>query len=247
MPRAHLPRCRPVPLSVSVNGEMEVFPADLVDFGIVLSRDLATNLSRPGPLPNTISQRDVPGTTRAIIPILVSRGVKAMSIGVNFGSAPVVLPSISLWRDVPSNQSIYLLYHGRGYGGINVVTDFAQAEGFAHALALDWRGDNSGPPAPAELIANFKAIQTLWPGRQVKMSTFEEFIDLLDAAVTGTAHEVDSREHRHGARRAERAAPSGVKLSEFTQEMGQLHHYSPRATMSPSMDSSPCAAVGLVR
>ena len=212
---------------------MEVFTPDLVDFGIVLAQDLAVNLSRPGPAPNTVSQRDVPGTTRAIIPILKRRGVKAMSIGVNFGSAPVVLPSISLWRDIASNTSLYLLYHGRGYGGISAVTDFAQAEGFAHALALNWRGDNSGPPAPAELIANFKTIQGLWPGRQVKMSTFEEFVNLLDAAVTGTAGDVDGGEHRHERMDAARAAPSPVKLPEYTQEMGQHHQQSSCPSWSP--------------
>lgn len=92
-----------------------MFTPDLLEFGVELSRDLAVNLKRPGSLPNTVSQRDVPGTTRAIIPHLRRKGVKAMSIGVNWGSSPVEVPSLSLWRDEPSNTSIYLLYHGRGY------------------------------------------------------------------------------------------------------------------------------------
>ena len=129
----------------SVNAELEVYTPDLLEFGIRLSQELAVTLKRPGPLPNCISQRDVPGTSRAIIPHLHATGVLACSIGVNFGSSPVVVPSISLWRDMASNTSIYLLYHGRGYGGISSIPDFATADGFPHALALDCRPQLSHP------------------------------------------------------------------------------------------------------
>ena len=120
---------------------MEVYDADLLDFGLNLAHDLAVVLKRPGPLPNTVSQRDVPGTSRAIIPHLRKAAIKALSIGVNFGSAPVVLPSISRWTDRASNTSIFLLYHGRGYGGIATISDFAQAVGFTHAAG------SAAPPA----------------------------------------------------------------------------------------------------
>ena len=233
---AHLPPILALPplpsAHVAVNSELETHTPDLLEFGIRLSQDLAVTLKRPGPLPNTISQRDVPGTTRAIIPHMQRSGVLAMSIGVNFGSAPVVLPTISLWRDTPSNTSIYLLYHGRGYGGIATIADFATAEGFPHALAMDWRGDNSGPPAAQELIGDFDNIQKLWPGRKLVMSTFETFVDLLHAA-TKEQKEGGTTVHRHVGRRAVRAQQV-VTLPEYTDEMGE-----PPAAFSASHCSSP--------
>ena len=229
-----LPLSIPLLLLSAVNGEMELFTPDLLEFGIQLSQDLARTLKRPGPLPNTISQRDVPGTTRAIIPHLNATGVLAMSIGVNFGSAPVVVPSISLWRDIPSNTSIYLLYHGRGYGGIASITDYAQAVNFSHVLGLDWRGDNSGPPSATELIQNFASIKALWPGREVKISTFEEFTTLLHAAVTGGNGE-DRAEHRHGQRGS---VGAGLQLPEFTNEMGNSTHTSRSSFSAASLCGS---------
>jgi hypothetical protein len=46
-------------------------------------------------------QRDVPGLTRAVIPVFVSKGIKAISVGVNAGSAPPGVPKCTpfIWRD----------------------------------------------------------------------------------------------------------------------------------------------------
>ena len=41
-----------------------------------------------------MSQRDVPGMTRATIPLLTSLGVKAVSVGANTYSASAEVPAI---------------------------------------------------------------------------------------------------------------------------------------------------------
>ena len=127
------------------NGEMELFTPELVRFGVDMSRQLARDLRRPGPLPNTVSQRDVPGTTAAVIPILAAAGIRAISIGTNFGSAPVEVPAVSLWRHPHGNSSVFLFYHGRGYGGIANVSDYVTVAGWSEAAVWDWSGDNTGP------------------------------------------------------------------------------------------------------
>lgn len=61
-------------------------------------------------------QRDVPGLTRAVIPILVSKGIKAISVGVNAGSAPPGVPKYTpfIWRDEPSGTQILAFWHPGG-------------------------------------------------------------------------------------------------------------------------------------
>lgn len=58
-------------------------------------------------------QRDVPGLTRAIIPVLAARGVEAVSVGVNAGSAPPGVPPFTpfLWRDEESGQQLLAFWH----------------------------------------------------------------------------------------------------------------------------------------
>ena len=168
--------------SFPFNGEMELLTPDLLHFAVELARDLAVRTKRPGPLPNTVSQRDVPGTTRAIIPLLHGAGVKAMSIGTNFGSSPVVVPRLSLWHDRPSNRSLYLFYHPRGYGGIATLNDYVVVDGFEHAIVFDWAGDNAGPLSAQQLLTSFAVVRKLWPNATVRISTFEEYVTLLDDA-----------------------------------------------------------------
>ena len=47
----------------------------------------------------TLSQRDVPGLTRAVIPLLQKRNVSGVSVGQNSQCAPVNVPPIFVWRD----------------------------------------------------------------------------------------------------------------------------------------------------
>jgi hypothetical protein len=55
----------------------------MASLALQLTHDLDKKL---GVAPKTVmSQRDVPGTTRSLIPILRSNGVTALSVGVNGG------------------------------------------------------------------------------------------------------------------------------------------------------------------
>jgi hypothetical protein len=63
-------------------------------------------------------QRDVPGLSRASIPVFVSQGIKAISVGVNAGSAPPGVPWYTpfTWRDEPSGTDILAFWHpGEGF------------------------------------------------------------------------------------------------------------------------------------
>ena len=83
-------------------------------------------------------------------------------------------------------------------------------------VSWDWRGDNSGPPGAAELISNFDSIQRLWPNRTILMSTFEEFVNALDAAAASSEQQQHAA-HKHTVR----GSPvQQVELPEYTNEMG---------------------------
>lgn len=58
-----------------------------------------------------MSQRDVPGMTRSVIPYLLQSGIRAISVGVNGASAPPVVPKAFVWRDPVSNTDILAMWH----------------------------------------------------------------------------------------------------------------------------------------
>ena len=58
-------------------------------------------------------QRDVPGFTRAAVPILYAQGVRAVTVGVNGGSAPPGVPHNQpfIWRDTESQAELLAMWH----------------------------------------------------------------------------------------------------------------------------------------
>ena len=58
-------------------------------------------------------QRDVPGFTRAALPILYAQGVRAVTVGVNGGSAPPGVPHNQpfIWRDTQSQTDMLAMWH----------------------------------------------------------------------------------------------------------------------------------------
>mgnify|MGYP003885175691 CR=1 FL=1 len=64
----------------------------------------------------TLSQRDVPGLTRALLPHLARHNVTALSIGENSQVAPVNVPDLFRWVDNTTGASAVALFHKLGYG-----------------------------------------------------------------------------------------------------------------------------------
>ena len=74
------------------------------------------------PNKTVISQRDVPGVSRGIIPLMRSRGVLAFSEGCNAQITPPEVPPIFNWTDTASGESIIMMVHPRGYGVADTAT-----------------------------------------------------------------------------------------------------------------------------
>ena len=58
---------------------------------------------------------DVPGHTRAIVPLLAEAGIRFLHIGVNPASTPPRVPSLFRWRD-PSGVEVMVMYQRGAYG-----------------------------------------------------------------------------------------------------------------------------------
>lgn len=88
------------------NGEPEAFETSFFRSGLATAKRLAAQFGKKAPI--VMSQRDVPGMTRAVIPTLRLAGIEAITVGVNEASAPPAVPSMFLWgesRD-PTNSII---------------------------------------------------------------------------------------------------------------------------------------------
>ena len=164
------------------NGEMELGDASLVTFGVVnVTHALDDRFGVPHK--GVLSQRDVPGLSRAALPVLHAAGITALSIGANGNSAPAVVPRAFLWSDAASGVRMPVLFHPGGYGSI-AAEEVVVLPGSPHACVYSWRGDNSGPPASvAEVVADWASVAALFPGATVFASTLDNFTETLSPSV----------------------------------------------------------------
>ncbi|KAK3603808.1 hypothetical protein CHS0354_042809 [Potamilus streckersoni] len=170
-----------------MNMQNELLDEWMMEFSVRLSMDLDKRfgLTRQH---RTVSQRDVPGTTQAVIPILERLGVEAISVGVNSATPPPDVPPVFLWQF--QNSSIIGLWHPGGYpnepgklpftpGGMS-RKDCAIVTGLPHALCFAFRTDNTGPPMDyTEVLMAYEIARSQFPGALVQASTFENFTGLL--------------------------------------------------------------------
>ena len=135
---------------------------DVIDFSFQLARDLADELGVARP--SVLSLRDVPGTTRALVPILVRNNISAISIGVNDAAPNADMPNPGVWLDPASNTSVLYMQTGPGIcypwppgpdplhpGGLGVPSCVV-VPGLRHAMCWVFRVDNAGPPESVDEV-----------------------------------------------------------------------------------------------
>ena len=107
------------------NAELAAADAGMIRAGVNITHMLD---ARFGLAPKrTLSQRDVPGISRATVPILAAAGVPYISIGTNNGPyKPVSLPNAFVWRDPSTKTESIVTWHNFGY--------VRQTEPIAHRL-----------------------------------------------------------------------------------------------------------------
>lgn len=159
------------------NGEPETFDAELFTDGIKLCHSLDDEFKKPHA--TVMSQRDVPGMTRAVIPLLVAQGVRALSVGANGYSASAAVPSIYKWEEPLSQTSVVAMQNPGGYGdGKTVVMPNGSS---THALHFLFNGDNAGPHSVAQVDARHTRLAQQYPSAEISGSTWEAFLDAITA------------------------------------------------------------------
>jgi hypothetical protein len=172
------------------NGEAELSEPGMFAAALNLTHSLDDRFALPHKA--TLSQRDVPGLTRAALPALTAAGVRALSVGINPFSTPPYVPRAFVWRDVGTGVNVTAMFHPYYYGGIG-YSDAVIIPGLSHAVVFDWRGDNAGPPTSVnDVIADFAAIRATFPAAQVFSSTLDNFTSLLTPAVVSVLPVVDA-------------------------------------------------------
>ena len=159
------------------NGEPEYLLRPLmVEAGFNLTHRLDDMFGRPRTV--TMSQRDVPGMTSNIIPVMVKAGVKAVTVGVNSASMPPAVPSVFQWEHNATNTRVLAMWHPGGYGGTKGISldSMVIVPGMSQALAFAIRNDNSGPPSILEVFKNYASLKELFPKATIIASGYDPFV-----------------------------------------------------------------------
>jgi hypothetical protein len=149
----------------------ELIDESLWRFGLGYSRALDKRFGL-----TTIAAKltDVPGHTRALVPLLAESGVRLLHLGVNPASRLPEVPPVFLWRDSATDTDVIVIYNAT-YG------DLTQIDGLDDALALTLTGDNEGPPTDAAIASAYASLAERVPGASVVASTLDDFARKLDS------------------------------------------------------------------
>lgn len=181
------------------NGQAEAFyDPGFFSYALQFTHQLDTRFNLTNKI--TMSQRDVPGLTRSALPILASQGIKALSFGLNAGSAPPDVPHNQLfrWRFYNNNNSngndngiekegeMLVFIHPGGYSGVPVdsAEECIKVPALRIALCSSWKQDNEGPPGVDEVVEVYQKVRRTFPSAQkVVSSGFDDFTSQVVAAL----------------------------------------------------------------
>ena len=163
----------------------------LFEYGLELSKNLDSlfGINRTHPV---LSQRDVPGLTKAVVPRLVGRGIKAISVGVNPGTAPPAVPSPFVWKFDEGDTDGVIFFQVKGGYPLNPGVDPAHPRGLAkdkchsvdgldEVLCFAFRTDNTGPPVNVqEVLGWYEILRAEFPGAELVASTFDNFLSVVE-------------------------------------------------------------------
>lgn len=142
----------------------ELMDAELFRFGLSLSKSLDARFGRRT---TAAKLTDVPGHTRAIIPLLAEAGVTFLHIGVNPGSTVPSVPGLFRWQD-PGGAEVIVMYES-GYGSAFEIP------GLDHSLAFGHTMDNMGPQSSDQVKDVYREFEKRFPGANLFASTLSDF------------------------------------------------------------------------
>ncbi|MGN1195622.1 MAG: DUF5054 domain-containing protein [Acutalibacteraceae bacterium] len=156
-----------VPHAMPFTTHSELFDEDTFDFGLTIVDGIDKIRGR-----KTVSAKmtDVPGHTKAIVPLLAKHGVKLLHVGVNGVSAMPEVPECFLWKC--GESEVIVIYSG-DYGGAFKCEYVDEILYFDHTL------DNSGAPSPEKVTAKLEKIKREYPDYEVSAGTLDDFAEIM--------------------------------------------------------------------
>lgn len=115
---------------------------------------------------------DVPGHTRAMIPLLAGAGIRLFHVGVNPAATVPDVPPVFVWRDEASSTEVLMMYQ-QVYGDVMVLP------GTAEAVAIVFTGDNLGPPSPESVRETYAELRRQFPNAAFVGSTLDAVADSI--------------------------------------------------------------------
>ncbi len=148
----------------------ELIDESLLRCGLAYSQTLDRRFDK-----QTIAAKmtDVPGHTRALVPLLAEAGIRLLHIGVNEASSVPDVPPVFIWRDEATHSEVMVIYH-HAYGGLT------QIAGLDDVLALFLTGDNEGPPTEQSVAQTFDLLQKRLPDARIIASSLDDFARPLE-------------------------------------------------------------------
>lgn len=164
---AALKRGNIVPHAMPFTTHTELLDEDTLNYGLSIVDGIDEIRGR-----KTVAAKmtDVPGHTKAIVPLLAKRGIKLLHIGVNGASAVPQVPECFLWKC--GNDEIIVIYSG-DYGGAFKCDLLDEVLYFDHTL------DNHGAPSPEKVLAKLDKIKEDFPGYEVEAATLDDYTEIL--------------------------------------------------------------------
>ncbi|MEO6989798.1 MAG: DUF5054 domain-containing protein [Aquihabitans sp.] len=158
--------------ALPVTTHTELLDADLFRFGLGFSASLD---GRFGRTTTAAKMTDVPGHTRAMVPLLADAGVTFLHLGVNPAWPVPDVPEMFRWRS-PDGAEVVVAYQSGGYGGEVIVPGCDEVLVFLHTA------DNIGPPSVDDVLAAHRDLAVRFPGAEIRASTLSAFADALTAS-----------------------------------------------------------------
>ncbi|HKL73516.1 MAG TPA: DUF5054 domain-containing protein [Clostridia bacterium] len=145
----------------------ELLDEDTLRYGLSISKELDERYGK-----NTIAAKmtDVPGHTKAIIPILQEFGIKLLHIGVNGASCLPCVPEAFLWEY--KGSEVMVIYDG-SYGSLYKNEYIDDILCFIHS------NDNHGPSGQEKIDAIYKKLKIEYPDYEICASTLDEYAEKL--------------------------------------------------------------------
>lgn len=156
-----------VPHAMPFTTHTELLDEDTLNYGLSIVDALDDIRGK-----KTISAKmtDVPGHTKALVPLLSEHGIKLLHIGVNGASALPVVPGCFLWKC--GDSEVIVIYSG-DYGGAFKCDLIDEVLYFDHTL------DNHGAPSPEKVLAKLNKIKAEFPDYDVAAGSLDDYAEAL--------------------------------------------------------------------